>query len=66
VQIAVNSFEQLKNGEAFGVRLPWQPLSPTLLFFKLEGKAAPVPSHSKSFPIFSSSYLCTRLHLNEL
>jgi hypothetical protein len=36
-----------KNGEAFGVRLSWQPLSPTLLFLKLKGKAAPVPQHSR-------------------
>jgi hypothetical protein len=55
VQIKVYFFEQLKNGEAFGVRLSWQPLSPTLSFIQVEGKAAPVPQHSKISTIFLSS-----------
>jgi hypothetical protein len=59
VQIKVYCFEQQKNGEAFGVRLSWQLLSPSLSFIKLKGKAAPVPQHSKISPIFLSSDLCT-------
>jgi hypothetical protein len=47
VQIKVYCFEELKNGEAFGVRLSWQPLSPMFHYFNLKGKAAPVPQHSK-------------------
>jgi hypothetical protein len=57
----VYCFEKPKNWETFGVRLSWQPLSPTLLFFKLEGKAAPVPQHSKICRNYNNPDLCRHL-----
>jgi predicted nuclease of restriction endonuclease-like (RecB) superfamily len=61
VLIKVYFFEQLKNGEAFGVRLSWQPLSPTLVISQ-EGESCARAAALQNIPKFSGSDLCTRFN----